>query len=104
MCFNSANGLGPHWFPASWRKWLTVKSSLYFKEANADKHDEGYHLKVYSRLTCDWRFYKAMFKDSQHQVGLAYLGSHLFSIVCFIMVRTFGWISWHFPEKHRYKQ
>tara|TARA_R110000782_G_C14648745_1_gene396475 strand:- start:4 stop:288 length:285 start_codon:yes stop_codon:yes gene_type:complete len=90
----TANGLGPWWFPATWRLWLTKQTRRYFNEANWDLHDEGYSLKTYSRLTCDWRFYKAMWRDSQKQAGWLWFWAHLFSISCFLIVRVFGWISW----------
>lgn len=58
------NGLGPWWFPAFIRRWLTVSSSLFFDEAAWDKHDIGYDAGFPSRAICDWRFFQAMLRDA----------------------------------------
>lgn len=89
-----ANGLGPWWFPAVWRRWLTRISKLFFQEAAWIKHDEGYARGDPSRAVCDWKFYLAMRSDSNRQRGFKRILCHVLSVFFYLMVRTFGWASY----------
>lgn len=58
------NGLGPWWFPARLRQYLTNLGELFFEEAAWEKHDEGYALAIVSRAECDRKFLMAMLRDA----------------------------------------
>lgn len=63
-----ANGLGPYWFPAIWRRWLTA---LFFDEAGWQAHDVGYNRGFPSRSVCDFKFLAAMVRDASRTSTLA---------------------------------
>jgi hypothetical protein len=58
------NGLGPWWFPAWGRRFLTRLSARFFREAAWEKHDAGYAKGRPARAVCDRRFLQAMLRDA----------------------------------------
>lgn len=58
------NGLGPWWFPAGLRRFLTRLGERFFNEAAWEKHDEGYARRYPSRAECDRKFLMAMLRDA----------------------------------------
>lgn len=94
------NGLGPYWFPDIWRDAITGLSSVFFDEANWDKHDEGYARKQPTRSECDRLMLAACLRDSS-QAGtvLAMLACATLSLCFWALVRCCGWISWNFHSK-----
>lgn len=93
----SGNGLGPYWFPRPIRETLTKVSSLFFDEANWDKHDEGYKRKFPPRSVCDREMLKASLRDSSKVTSTSKVLLCVFlSLLFWFLCRLFGWISWHF--------
>lgn len=90
------NGVGPWWFPASWRRALTDLSLRYFKEASWDKHDVGYALGRPSRAECDRKFLQAMLRDASETTTTTRVFACVsLSITFWVAVRLFGWASYN---------
>jgi hypothetical protein len=90
------NGLGPAWFPASWRRWLTRRASFWFVSASWEKHDEGYKAGIKPRWYCDLRFYQEMHKDAgQLNAGWKIALASLLAFSFWALVRLFGWITYN---------
>jgi hypothetical protein len=91
-----ANGLGPWWFPAFARNFLTRLSKRFFNEAAWDKHDEGYDLGVPSRTVCDRKFLQAMLRDASQTTTtgrvLACVG---LALTYWALARVFGVFSYN---------
>lgn len=89
------NGLGPAYFPASWRRVLTKVSASFFEEASWDKHDEGYGRGNPVRSECDRLFFMAMLRDATlvNSVGRVWACIWLAGFF-WLMVRLFGWASY----------
>jgi hypothetical protein len=89
------NGLGPWWFPARLRDWLTRASSLFFDEAAWNKHDEGYARGRPSRAECDRKFLCAMLRDASRCTTTPRIWACIWLAGLFwLMVRLFGWASY----------
>jgi len=58
------NGVGPYWWPAWARAWLTTWSGAFFKEASWQRHDRGYARGTPARAECDRLFLAAMLRDA----------------------------------------
>ena len=58
----SSAACGPAWMP----RWLRQKLFGWFFEASCIKHDDGYREggSELRRLECDWKFLKAMLRDT----------------------------------------
>ena len=90
-----ANGLGPWWFPAFARNFLTRLSRRFFNEAAWDKHDEGYDRGAPSRAVCDRKFLQEILRDaSQTTTTGRVLGCVALAVFYWLMVRLFGWASY----------
>lgn len=89
------NGLGPAWFPARTRAWLTSTASYFFKEASWDIHDEGYEIAKHSRWHCDFRFLQEMLSDAadRDKVWKIFVASTA-SFGLWGMVRAGGWTTY----------
>ena len=86
------NGLGPWWFPKSWRKFLTDKSQSFFDKASWEKHDIGYARGNPSRFVCDLKFFSAMVSDAANH-GKPRRALFL-AVVFYTAVRVGGWASY----------
>ena len=94
------NGLGPYWFPAAWRRWLTQVSSLFFDEANWELHDKGYQRKEHPRWYCDHRMLGASLRDASNaKTPARMLACTVLAWMFWALVRCFGWISWRFAKQ-----
>jgi|TARA_R110000850_G_scaffold215213_1_gene340961 hypothetical protein len=90
-----ANGLGPAWFPAAWRRWLTNLSARFFDEAGWREHDEGYDSGNPSRAACDFKFLAAMVRDASRVKTVLQMVACLFiAALLYILVRLFGWTTY----------
>ena len=95
-----ANGLGPWWFPAFIRNFLTRLSRRFFNEAAWEKHDVGYGRGVVSRAECDRKFLQAMLRDaSQTTTTLRVFACVGLAFFYWFMVRLFGWGSYNYKGK-----
>lgn len=96
MSTSAGNGLGPYWFPDIWRAGLTRLSSLFFDEANWQKHDEGYARQHPARSVCDRKMLSASLRDaSQANSVLAIFFCVGLSWFFWALVRVFGWVSYY---------
>lgn len=90
-----ANGLGPYWFPAVWRQWLTALSALFFDEAGWQEHDVGYNRGFPAREVCDFKFLAAMVRDaSKTTTVLKMFACLVLAMFFYALVRAFGWASY----------
>mgnify|MGYP003647906136 FL=1 len=84
------NGCGPAWLP----RW--IKSILFdwFFEASCDKHDVGYTQggDEIRRFECDFKFWRAMKRDTLQYSGARRLARWCQAVVYFCLVRLFGWL------------
>ena len=95
-----ANGLGPHWFPSAWRRWLTALSALFFDEASWRVHDASYDAGDPARSVADFGFLKAMIRDAgRTSTVLKMVGSICLAFTFYILVRAFGWASYKRNKK-----
>lgn len=93
------NGLGPYWFPAAWRLALTKLSATFFDEANWAKHDEGYARRSPARSVCDRKMLGAGLRDASKAATVPRMAAcTILAWFFWLMVRCFGWISWHFSK------
>ena len=92
----AANGLGPWWFPAFLREFLTNVSKWFFNEAAWEKHDEGYELGYPCRADCDKKFLQAMLRDASKSEKInKILTCTALAIIYWSLVRLFGWASYN---------
>ena len=91
------NGVGPSWFPAGFRLFVTQKCSWFFEDASWRHHDFGYAVggDEFDRWRCDWKFFMAMCKDSMSQPSRVRVSTVpvalLISLVFFVAVLFVGW-------------
>lgn len=97
------NGVGPGWFPARWRRFLTGTASWFFREASWRHHDFGYAVggDRWDRARCDWKFLAAMLRDAAGQPVFLILPAILLALVFFIAVRIGGqWGSFRYRDHY----
>ena len=58
------NGLGPWWFPARLRAWLTAWASARFPSLSWQMHDASYDAGSPERWVADRGFLRAMLRDA----------------------------------------
>lgn len=104
---NFGNGVGPGFFPAWLRKFITGRASRYFKSASWRHHDFGYAVggDAFDRFRCDWKFFKAMLRDSVNQRWhlwpFAAPVALVISVAFFIAVAAGGWSSFSYRKSFR---
>lgn len=94
------NGLGPWWFPAFLRRFLTVCFRRFFREASIERHDAAYGRGRPARWICDRGFRRAMQRDAARAAssGAAFL-MDLAAWVLWMGLRAFGWLSYNRARK-----
>lgn len=96
------NGVGPDRFPTWLRHFLTERVSWFFSDASWQHHDFGYVIggDAFDRWRCDWKFFRAMLKDSVSQAFLPWIIAAPLaigiSILFFIAVLFGGWMSFNY--------
>ena len=101
------NGIGPAWFPAWLRLFLTKHVSWFFEDASWRHHDFGYFIgfREAHRSEYDWKFFKAMWQDALTQRShcrlFAVPVACLLSLIFYASVRAFGWRSFHYSNRYR---
>ncbi len=97
------NGVGPSWFPAFLRAFITKQSSWFFKDASWKHHDFGYwvgHTKAH-RKTYDDKFLAAMKHDLKDRGLLTKIGGFIISRSFFAAVRLGGGGSFYYHHEYR---
>lgn len=92
------NGCGPNWLP----NWIKDVLFNWFFEASCNKHDAGYRQggDEIRRFECDWKFWLAMKRDALRKKGISRLVRWIQALVFFLLVRTFGWMTFNYLEKN----
>ncbi len=89
------NGLGPWWFPESFRQGLTMWAARHFVSVSWEKHDAAYAAGEPARWICDRGFLRAMLGDAaraDHPAAIAGLSALAWAF--WLAVRLFGWLSY----------
>ena len=97
------NGVGPGFFPAGLRKWITTTASWFFADASWRHHDFGYACKgtEADRVECDWKFFRAMLRDALSQPSILMIPpALLISTVFFLAVLLGGWVSFSYGKPY----
>lgn len=87
------NGLGPYWLSDRARHFITYNMSWFFEDASWRHHDFGYAVggDRWDRARCDWKFFKAMWRDALTQCHWSAVPLALFlSALFYIAVRIGG--------------
>lgn len=92
------NGVGPAWFPASIRDYLTKFSLLFFDASSWENHDEAYTRGggLYSKLKADFIFLFEMLSSASKRPFFTKIFGYYLAFIYFLLVFFLGSAAYNF--------